>query len=53
MDRQTILLIINENGLMLKPERRRHTTNSNHNYRKYKNLTQGLVITRPKADWDE
>ena len=30
--------IINENGLMLKPERRRHTTNSNHNYHKYKNL---------------
>lgn len=43
--------IINENGLMLKPERRRHTTNSNHNYRKYKNLTQGLVITRPNQLW--
>ena len=36
---------------MLKSERRRHTTNSNHNYRKYKNLTQGLVITRPNQLW--
>ena len=24
---------------------------SNHNYRKYKNLTQGLVITRPNQLW--
>ena len=43
--------IINRNGLMLKPERRRHTTNSNHNYRKYKNLTTGLVLCRPNQLW--
>lgn len=43
--------IINRNGLMLKPERRRHTTNSNHNYRKYKNLTKGLVASRPDELW--
>ena len=36
---------------MLKPERRRHTTNSNHNYRKYKNLIKGLVISRPNQLW--
>ena len=30
--------LIHRNHLMLKPQRRRHTTNSNHNYRKYKNL---------------
>lgn len=30
--------IINRNVLMLKPERKRHTTNSNHNYHKYQNL---------------
>ena len=43
--------IINRNGLMLRPERRRHTTNSNHNYRKYKNLTKGLVLCRPNQLW--
>lgn len=43
--------IINGNGLMLKPERRRHTTNSNHNYRKYSNLTKGLVLDRPNQLW--
>ncbi len=43
--------IINKNGLMLKPERRRHTTNSNHNYHKYKNLTKNLVLDRPNQLW--
>ena len=43
--------IINRNGLMLKPERRRHTTNSNHNYHKYKNLTKELVVDRPNQLW--
>lgn len=43
--------IINGNGLMLKPERRRHTTNSNHNYRKYKNLIKGLAVSRPNQLW--
>ena len=43
--------IINGNGLMLKPERRRHTTNSNHNYRKYKNLAKGLIVDRPDRLW--
>ena len=36
---------------MLKPERRRHTTNSNHNYHKYKNLTKELVVDRPNQLW--
>ena len=43
--------LINRNHLMLKPERRRHTTNSNHNYRKYKNLIKGIVLSRPKQLW--
>lgn len=43
--------IVNRNGLMLKPERRRHTTNSNHNYRKYKNLIKELVVSRPNQLW--
>lgn len=43
--------IVNKHGLTLKPGRRRHTTNSNHNYRKYKNLTKGLVVDRPNRLW--
>ena len=43
--------IINKNGLMLKPERRRHTTNSNHNYHKFSNLTKGIVVNRPNMLW--
>ena len=43
--------IINKNNLMLKPERRRHTTNSNHNYHKYKNLIKELVVDRPYRLW--
>lgn len=43
--------IINMNGLMLKPERRRHTTNSNHNYHKYKNLVKDFVPERPNQLW--
>ena len=37
--------------LMLPPMRRRHTTNSNHNYRKYKNLVKGFAPTRPNQLW--
>ncbi|MGN0351036.1 MAG: IS3 family transposase [Roseburia sp.] len=43
--------IIHKNNLMLKPERRRHTTNSNHNYRKYKNLIKGFVPIAPNTLW--
>ena len=38
--------LMHENDLMLKPMRRRHTTKSNHNYRKYKNLAKGMVMER-------
>lgn len=34
--------LMHERHLMLKPLRRRHTTNSGHNYRKYKNMAKGL-----------
>lgn len=43
--------IIRRNHLMLKPERRRHTTCSNHNYRKYKNLIKGFIPDRPDSLW--
>ena len=37
--------------LMLTPERRKHTTNSNHMFRKYRNLTKGLVPSAPYRLW--
>ena len=43
--------IMHKNKLMLKPERKRHTTNSNHNYHKYKNLIKDLVIDCPNRLW--
>lgn len=43
--------LMHENHLMLKPQRRRHTTNSNHAYRKYKNLIKGMKVTRPNQLW--
>ena len=33
--------------LVLKPARCRHTTNSNHNYFKYKNIAKRMMPTRP------
>lgn len=36
---------------MLPPMRRRHTINSNHNYRKYKNLVKEFVPTAPNQLW--
>ena len=43
--------LMNKNHLMLPPERRRHTTNSNHNYRKYKNMIKGFVPCSPNQLW--
>ena len=43
--------VMHEYGLMLKPERKRHTTNSNHNYRKYKNLVKGFKPTGMNQLW--
>ena len=36
---------------MLPPLRRRHTTNSNHNYHKYKNLIKDFTPTAPNQLW--
>ena len=38
MGRDSFYNLLRRKGLMLSPLKRRHTTNSNHNYRKYKNL---------------
>lgn len=43
--------LMHDHSLMLKPERRRHTTNSNHNYRKYKNLIKGFIPTWINQLW--
>ena len=43
--------LMHENHLMLKPQKRRHTTNSNHNYRRYKNLIKGMAIERVNQLW--
>lgn len=41
--RDAFYRLMHDHHLMLKPERKRHTTNSNHNYRKYKNLIKGFI----------
>lgn len=43
--------IMHDNGLMLKPYRKRHTTSSNHNYRKYRNLVRGFRPTAVNQLW--
>lgn len=43
--------LMHDNHLMLKPQRRRHTTNSNHNYRKYKNMIKGFKPTAVNRLW--
>lgn len=43
--------LLHEHRLMLKPQRRRHTTNSNQNYRKYKNLVKDMQINRTNQLW--
>ncbi len=43
--------LMHRKHLMLAPLRRRHTTNSNHNYRKYKNLIKGFTPTAPAQLW--
>lgn len=43
--------VMHEHGLMLKPPRRRHTTNSNHMFRKYGNLARGMRPTGVNQLW--
>jgi putative transposase len=49
--RDKFYYIMKKYHLMLPPERRRHTTNSNHNYRKYKNLIKEYVPAAPNRLW--
>lgn len=43
--------LLHTRQLMLKPQKRRHTTYSNHNYHKYKNIVRDMIVTRPNQLW--
>lgn len=49
--RDNFYRLLHKNHLMLKPVVKRHTTNSNHNYRKYKNVIKGFTPTAPNQLW--
>lgn len=49
--RDAFYSLMSRHHLMLPPLRRRHTTNSNHNYRKYKNLIKDFRPTGPNQLW--
>ena len=49
--RDSFLNMLRRRGLMQKPRRSRSTTNSNHRFHKWKNLTKGLVPMRPNELW--
>lgn len=43
--------VLHRKHLMQKPQKRRHTTNSNHNYHKYRNIIKGMKLTQPNQLW--
>lgn len=43
--------LLHKSQLMLKPGKRRHTTSSNHPYRKYKNMIKELTVNRINQLW--
>lgn len=49
--RDSFLAILRRRGLMLPHPKARHTTNSNHRFHKWKNLTKGLVPTAANQLW--
>lgn len=49
--RDRFFVIMRRKGLMLPKPKPRHTTNSNHRYHKWKNLTKGLVLTAANQLW--
>lgn len=49
--RDAFFRIMDSHGMTLKRPRPRHTTNSNHRYHRYKNLTIGMSLTRPNQLW--
>lgn len=49
--RDSFYRLLRRNKLMLPPAKPRCTTNSNHRFRKYKNLIKDLVPVRPNQVW--
>ncbi len=49
--RDRFFVLLRRRGLMLPKPKPRHTTNSNHRYHKYKNLTKGIVLTAANQLW--
>lgn len=50
--RDKLYTILKANHLLIKPKKQYHiTTNSHHRFRKHKNLTEGLILTRPEQLW--
>lgn len=49
--RDSFYRLLRRNGLMLPPPKPRHTTNSNHRYRKWKNLIKGFTPLAANQLW--
>ena len=49
--RDSFYALLRQHRLMLPPRKARHTTNSNHRYRKWKDLTGGLCLTSANQLW--
>lgn len=49
--RDSFYALLRQHRLMLPPRKSRHTTNSNHRYHKWKNLTKGLTLTSANQLW--
>lgn len=51
LGRDSFFALLRRHRLMLEPRKPRHTTNSNHRYHKWKNLTKGMVLTSSNQLW--
>jgi transposase InsO family protein len=49
--RDRFFVLLRRKGLMLPKPKPRHTTNSNHRYHKYKNLTKDMALTAANRLW--
>lgn len=49
--RDAFMKIMRKYKLLRQPSRRRHTTNSNHRYHKWKNLIKGYIPNNPNSLW--
>lgn len=49
--RDSFFTLLRRHQLMLPPRKARHTTNSNHRYRKWKNQVKDIVLTSANQLW--